>query len=426
MDTPAIKQLLDIIEQQLDWGDATTWQSKDFEKLNLLIFEKTKVSLSASTLRRLWGRVEYHHLPSGTTLDTLACFAGFENWRSFTRQQKPTAISANERTNIGPPPPKQKNSWGLKAALIIITVAATTLIAMYIRKEPAQVAANAYTFSFKPVTRDIPNSVIFSYDAKAAPTDSVFIQQSWDPQTRTLVDKSQHQHTSVYYRPGSYHAKLVVNNQIVKERPLLIATNGWLGLIAHKPIPVYLNNNEFITRDIINLPVSTILKKNIELEPQPPIVEFYNVGNFEPVPLKDFSFSVEVKSGYYEGAATCRFMEVGLITNKVPVVIPLSASGCVSELNLLDGQQMISGKKTDLSGFGTRLSDWIRVRCRSTANKIQYYVNDKLAYESVMPDAKISIVGLGYYFQGTGSVRNVELKRGDKVVFQAFLTQKTP
>ena len=150
------------------------------------------------------------------------------------------------------------------------------------------------------------------------------------------------------------------------------------------------------------------------------------MGNFEPVPLKDFSFSVEVKSGYYEGSATCRFMEVGLITNKVPVVIPLSASGCVSELNLLDGQHMISGKKTDLSGFGTGLSDWIRVRCRNTANKIQYYVNDKLAYESVMPNAKISIVGLGYYFQGTGSVRNVELKRGDKVVFQAFLTQKTP
>src|ERR1700761_2850986 len=82
-----LKRLLLIIEQQLDWGEPAGWQSKDFEILNQLIFEKTKISLSASTLRRIWGRVEYNHLPSGTTLDTLARFAGFESWRIFSRQK---------------------------------------------------------------------------------------------------------------------------------------------------------------------------------------------------------------------------------------------------------------------------------------------------------------------------------------------------
>lgn len=419
MDLSAIKQLLKIIEQQLDWGDAAAWQSKDFENLNLLILTKTKVSLSASTLRRVWGRVEYNHLPSTTTLDTLAQFAGFENWRIFTRQHEPQEIPVKDSPNI-PAPSKEKTSWRLKTTLIIIAVIATTLIAMYIKKEPAPVAPGSYTFSYKPVTRDIPNSVIFSYNAKASPTDSIFIQQSWDPQTRTLVDKNLHQHTSVYYRPGSYHAKLVVNKQIVKELPLLISTNGWLGLIAHRPMPVYLNKSEYINQDVMGLPVSTILKKNIELEPQPPMVEFYNVGNFEPVPLNDFSFSVELKNGYYEGAATCRFMEVALITNQVPVIIPLSAKGCVSELNLLDGQNMVSGKKTDFSGFGTDQSTWVKITCRSTSSKIQYYVNDKLAYESAMPAKKMKIVGMGYYFQGTGSVKKIELRSGNKVAFQVF------
>jgi hypothetical protein len=419
MDLSAIKQLLKIIEQQLDWGGAEGWQSKDFENLNLLILAKTKVSLSASTLRRVWGRVEYNHLPSTTTLDTLAQFAGFENWRTFTRQHKPAEIPVKDSPNI-PAPTKEKTSWRLKAALIIIAIIATTLIAMYIKKEPAPIAPGSYTFSYKPVTRDIPNSVIFSYDAKAFPTDSIFIQQSWDPQTRTLVDKNLHQHTSVYYRPGSYHAKLVVNKQIVKELPLLIATNGWLGLIAHRPMPVYLNKSEYINQNAMGLPVSTILKKNIELEPQPPMVEFYNVGNFEPVPLNDFSFSVELKNGYYEGAATCRFMNIALITDQVPVIIPLSAKGCVSELNLLDGQNMVSGKKTDFSGFGTDQSTWVKVTCRSTSSKIQYYVDDKLAYESAMPAKKMKIVGMGYSFQGTGSVKKIELRSANKIVFQAF------
>jgi hypothetical protein len=419
MNTSTIEQLLKIIEQRLDWGEADTWQSKDFENLNLLIFEKTKISLSASTLRRIWGRVEYHHLPSTTTLDTLARFAGFESWRAFARQQKPSEAPSNNTSNL-PEQIKQKSTWRLKVVLILIAIIATTLIAMYMKKEPIPVVAGAYTFSYKPVARDIPNSVIFSYNAKTSPTDSVFIQQSWDPRTRTLVDKNQHQHTSVYYRPGSYHAKLVVNNQIVKELPLLIATNGWLGLIAHQPIPVYLNRSEYINQDMISLPVATILKKNIELEPQPPMVEFYNVGNFEPVSLTDFSFSVEVKNGYYEGAATCRFMEIALITDGVPVIIPLSAKGCVSDLNLLDGNNMVSGKKTDLSGFGTDLSAWVKVTCHSTASKIQYYVNDNLAYESALPHKKLNIVGLGYSFQGTGSVKKIELRQADKVIFQSF------
>ncbi|MDN5284305.1 MAG: hypothetical protein JWR38_579 [Mucilaginibacter sp.] len=418
MNNSAIEQLLKIIEQQLDWGEAGTWQSKDFENLNLLIFDKTKISLSASTLRRIWGRVAYHHLPSPTTLDTLARFAGFENWRAFTRQQKPIEAPLNNTDNT-PEQIKQKPTWRLKIALIIIAIIATTLIAMYMKKEPATVVG-AYAFSYKPVTRDIPNSVIFSYNATTSPTDSVFIQQSWDPQTRTLVDKNLNRHTSVYYRPGSYHAKLLVNKQIVKELPLLIATNGWLGLIAHQPIPVYLNRTEYINQDMMSLPLATILKKNIELEPQPPMVEFYNVGNFEPVPLNDFSFSVEVKNGYYEGAATCRFMEISLITDGVPVIIPLSAKGCVSDLNLLDGANMVSGKKTDLSGFGTDLGEWVKVTCRNTSSKIQYYVNDKLAYESALPHKKLNIVGLGYYFQGTGSVKKIELRRADKVVFQSF------
>src|SRR6201994_5021754 len=93
MNEADLKQLLMIIEQQLDWGDSATWQSKDFEILNQLILEKTKVSLSASTLRRIWGRVEYNHLPSGTTLDTLAQFAGFESWRVFSRQKPEVEIA---------------------------------------------------------------------------------------------------------------------------------------------------------------------------------------------------------------------------------------------------------------------------------------------------------------------------------------------
>ncbi|HJP63390.1 MAG TPA: hypothetical protein VJ844_08100 [Mucilaginibacter sp.] len=415
MESSAVKQLLSIIEQQLDWGESSRWQGKDFELLNELILEKTKVSLSASTLRRLWGRVEYNHLPSGTTLDTLARFAGFENWRIFTRRAAPTPITT-------PPAAikvqKNKGIWR-SAALLITATAMIGLVAMYVRK-PGPVVKGAFSFSSRPVTRGIPNSVIFDYDAKVSPSDSVFIQQSWDPTTRSVVDKERHTFTSVYYRPGFYHAKLLVNNKIVKEHTLMIPTDGWLGLIANQPIPVYLDNQEFISNDMMSVAPAIITKKNIALGPQPPRVEFYNVGNFDPIPLKDFSFSVEIKNDFRDGAAACEFINITLFTDNSPVIIPLSAKGCISDLALLNGRYFESGKDHDLSGFGSDLSQWVKVDCRSTKDKIQYYVNDKLVYQTQLPPYDENIVGMGYSFQGTGSVKNITLKQGDKMIFKAY------
>jgi len=86
--SPEIKKLLGIIEEKLGWGESKAWQSRDFENLNQRILDETGVSLSASTLRRIWGKVEYKHLPSITTMDTLAKFAGYESWRTFQKQNR--------------------------------------------------------------------------------------------------------------------------------------------------------------------------------------------------------------------------------------------------------------------------------------------------------------------------------------------------
>ena len=419
MSASELKRLLAIIEQQLDWDDPSSWQSKDFEILNELILEKTKVSLSASTLRRIWGRVEYNHLPSATTLDTLARFAGFESWRTFTKQSRPVVAPIIEEVKQVEVLHQKKSGWLFKAALIVVGAVIVSLLGIYAKKTVAPPKGN-FLFNTRPVTRSIPNSVVFTYDVKTNPGDSVFIQQSWDPDTRVTIDKDRHQFTSIYYRPGFYHAKLGVNNKVVKERLLMIPTSGWLGLIAHQPIPVYLDSKEFMNNDGLQVSTSVISQKNIPLTPQPPSIEYYNVGNFAPVPLKDFSFSTNIKNDLHDGAAACQFTSIILFTDNTPVIVELSAKGCVSDLRLLNGGHFMSGKDNDLSGFGVDFSQWTKVACKSVGNKIQYYVNDKLAFESPRPLYNENIVGIGFTFQGTGSVKNIELKDGNKTSFKAF------
>src|SRR5258708_7485501 len=279
-----LDKLLKLIEKQLGWGSSLDWQSKDFEQLGELVFEKTKISLSPSTLKRIWGRVEYHHLPSMTTLDTLAKFAGFENWRTF---------------NINDPEKE-------------------------IDHAPAEVitakSANRYKINIKAA--------------------------------------------------GFITAFLVVNHQVGKEHSLMIPTNGWLGLIENKPIPVYLENKDFVTDTLMHLPARLISSKNIPLGPQPPVIQFFNVGNFKPVSIKGFSFSCSVNNEYHAGAAACAFAEVFLITDAAPIKLPLVIKGCASELELISVDKYVSGKTADLSGFGTDMLQWVSLSLKKNNHKI--------------------------------------------------------
>lgn len=413
-----------LIEQKLGWGAGSTWTSADFDNLQEQLLEATGVSLSASTLRRLWGRAEYQHLPSVTTLNTLARFAGHVDWRQFVQAHAPVAAQTSEASPphpavpLLPKPTRQPSRWQQLGWLAGLLLVGLFLSLLAFRQRPHRPLAGQYRFSSRPVTRTIPNSVIFTYDASAAPTDSVYIQQSWDPARRKRVPKSGTTHTAIYYEPGFYQAQLVVDGQVVQHHPLLVPTQGWLGAILTSPVPTYVRQPDFVAAHELRLPVAAIQQQHVALQPQAPLVQYYNVGNFAPVPVADFTFSSDLRNEY--GAGACQLSWITLVTTGEPITIPLSVKGCVSELTLLDGKRSVSGKTTDLSAFGVDFTTWVHVVCRGNGDSIRYYVNDRLAYTSPMLTQKEAIVGLIFGFRGTGAVKSIALQAAGKEVFHAF------
>ena len=59
----------------------------DFDLLHEKVFERTRVMISSSTLKRFWGYMQSDHSPSIQTLDTLAKFCGYTDFGAFG--QKP-------------------------------------------------------------------------------------------------------------------------------------------------------------------------------------------------------------------------------------------------------------------------------------------------------------------------------------------------
>lgn len=410
------------IENKLGWGDAESWSNQDFENLSDIIRDATGITLSTSTLKRIWGKVKYDSVPAITTLNTLAQFIGYDNWRSFKQSssaepiipQKEGAVIPNQPSPaiIEEAEPKTKQYvwfWLGLGAIIFIGI-----LGFYFagKKVPAPTPMDVSKYEFtskKVITEGVPNSVIFDYDASASPTDSVFIQQSWDKMRREAVSKNQHQHTSIYFYPGIFRAKLVIGDQVVKQHDLMITTKGWLPMVIQHPIPVYFDQKDADSNDGWGLSPDKLKEKNISLQPQPPTVLYSNVGNWGDIKTDHFRFEAELKNDYKEGSAACQYAQIFLLGQETFIAIPLCNKGCISDLSVRFLNKTISGKEKDLSALGVDFSKWVKLVCEVQNQQARIYVNDNLAFEMPVTSEPVNIVGVNIAFQGTGRMKNVKL-----------------
>jgi hypothetical protein len=407
-----------MIQKQLGWEDSTSWANSDFIKLSDVIHERTSVRLSAATLKRLWGKVRYENKPTITTLNTLAQYIGYADWRALKQSliangewmEKGVELE-NETESVSTSVKIKTDRWhyrkSIRMGVIVGLLVFVTLIITGIASSVDEKSKN-YSFSSKKIVSEgVPNSVVFDYDASTATVDSVIIQQSWDERLRTKVSKRDHQHTSIYYTPGFFQAKLVVNNEIVREHNLWITSKGWMALVKQNPIPVYFEKPDFIRDGMLSLPVSKLVEKNIPFQPETPWTSYYNVKDFGDIKTDDFQFSTKVRSDFNQGSGICQRIQILLLTDGNVIIIPLSIKGCISDLDLVFGDE-ISGKKKDLSSFGANVSDWVNVRCE-VKNKIgKIFINDTIAFQNTYNSSE-KIVGMIFRFEGSGSVEDVSL-----------------
>lgn len=412
-DDALLEQCKILIETKTGWGHSSTWTHRDFVELGENIYAETRVSLSASTLKRIWGRVRYESVPHPATLDALAHFAGFEHWRAlkihFMAEQ---AVTLPLETPQGTAPtmlqPSLKGNWARSRQIIIggLFLLSALFLTQWVLRSPEAVPPAAFSFSSRPVTTGVPNSVVFTYDATAAkPGDSIFIQQSWDKRKRIAVSREGREHTAIYYYPGFYKAKLVVNDNVVSEQDIFIPTDGWLALIERKPTPLYLNKAVFDKGEVQHVAPETVAAHQMPLQPETPTVNFFDVRDFKGLQSDNFFFETEIRNDYDEGSAVCQFSEIILLFEHDVWALPFSAPGCVAELELHLGRRDYKATYADLSGFGSNLRQWTRVRCEARGRQITVTVNGKQAYTATSEAPVVKIIGVRYRFEGGGAVR---------------------
>lgn len=425
-----------LIETQLNWGSSEGWVNEDFENLSDDIEEKTQVRLSVSTLKRIWGKVQYNSQPTAATLNALAKFAGFENWRAFQQKIKPQeqpaemAVappvteyipSSNIVQHVTQHPPKKFRIKRLLVAASVVAVVIVSLSLVSVFKPAKNTAAvnAAAQFALRKTSDGLPNSVVFDYNASAFHTDSVYLQQDWDASRREKLPPNGRQVTSIYYYPGYFNAKLVVDGQVKKESPVFIQTRGWQGIIEQQqPMPVYLSANEIKLNGAIGITAEKLTQKTGSPVFNHTFVHFANVRPLSGTSSADFTLESTVRNSSTVEQSLCRKVYISLVCTHGTFFFPLCDKGCIADVNIMAGKNFIAGKTHDLSAFGCDMKQFQQFACTVHNKRLQVTLNGKLIFDIEQPSTAGEIVGIHYTFEGAGEVKDVKLASAGKTVYQ--------
>jgi hypothetical protein len=408
----ATARLIQQIEEKIGWGSSVQWNTRDYEELSERIYNRTKTRLSVATLKRLFGKVKYESKPSISTLDTLAKFEGYTDFRSYEKSN-PSTTASHEVND-----PISKTKFFLKGVIMCLPLVAL-IIYLFLRTTNNTIKPidRTYHFSSKPmVEMGLPNSVIFEYDVRDAHVkDSIFIQQSWDERLRKRVSRDEHFHTSIYYYPGYFDAKLIVNEEIVAEHPIFIKTDGWSAIIEQEPIPVYLPLKTVQKEEGLFITQEHFKEANIPLQPILPWVQFSYYSDFDDVNSSDAVIKTIFKNDYRDGSGVCQNTELRIQFKGAALVIPFSTKNCVGKLNFRDGK----GNLLDPTSLGCDFSTWVTVTTALKENRATIIINDHQPILLDLPLKHNPILGVSLRFQGTGSISYASItNHAGKVFFE--------
>jgi hypothetical protein len=396
-----IQQCLLQIEEKLDWGKADQWHNDVFIELSEKIQQETSVLLSPTTLKRVWGRVNYKSAPSISTLNALSVFAGYHNWRDFKNKasvKQPSWFERKIHPNLGTIIP---------AAVIMSLIFISVYSMVGVSAVAKEYDFSKVQFSSRPITSGLPNSVVFDIDLDQVVSDSIYIQQFWDETKTIKLTPSQKQATGIYYFPGYFRSKLLVDGQIIREHDLFIPSEGWAATIDYEPVPKYFSKSQFINEGLF---FSESTLEEIKKNERPVQSSFHFIKDYKGV-SGDFlkittSFHSEIKDKW----AVCQSLKFVILGTEGAIIIPFSQLGCVSDLGLLLNDVFLSGKKNDLSAFGVDLSKTTDLTILNDNKNVSVSVNGTVIYRGAYTQSIGQFVGIRYRFLGAGNVHSIYIE----------------
>lgn len=414
-DQAAVKDLLRQIESRWNRGAAADWNDRDFARLSEDIWQQTGYSISISTLKRTWGRVKSNSRPSAATLDVLAQFAGYEDYRDFQRRSDHPAATAAifPKDTVRIPavaviPPRHRQGLVWLLALIALPLLGYLI---YSFSKPLPVDYSGVRFSLDRVTIGTPNTVLFHYDLGDTPYNKLELQQSWDERKRQLLTSDSGLVTTTYYEPGYFNAKLVVDGEIIRSRHLYVPTDGFQLYLSgqDRQHPVYLADSLLQSSHTGALRVDPIIKTRLD-ELTDGRLHLDHLADAPVINGDNFVLRARFRLTEARAEAICSRIWCTVVGTEEVYHLQFGLPGCIGELNHYLNGIRVRGRQNDQSAFGINVGEWVDLRLVSQKGELQIFINDTLAIEQAIPTGIGRLGGVRFVFEGLPEIEVLEME----------------
>jgi hypothetical protein len=358
-------------------------------------------------------------------LDTLSRFLNYRDWYHFKTQN-----IIESKNNISPVPRKAMRSFKLNQKVSVYTALALILIVtgiILLAKRFSPINPKDVVFELKKnLSCGLPNTVVFHYDISKTGFTKAFIQQDWDASKRVKVLAANNYYSCIFYYPGYYNARILVDNLIIKTIPLLINTDGWLSLVRterRQEKPVYIDKK---TLENQNLHISPEHIKTLGIDiTKDYFVNFYNFHDFGNINCDSFTLVSEIRNNMNEGGSSCQYSEIVVEFENGCLLTPFSNIGCTSILNVNYGDKYLKGSENDFSALGINLFDWRSIKIQVINKHVSVYVEGIKVFDLAFNASMGKLIGIHYLFNGCGSVRQTELfDQNSNLVYSDYFGNK--
>lgn len=373
----------------------------DFEKLSDEIFECTKTLVSISTLKRIW-KEDYQGSPNISTLDALAQYLGYSNWRGYCNK---CHLNDNPKTSLFSKFNK-KTLWYL---LIILLVLILVVIIKYMKSNKnikSEYSTVEFTFAEFDSTQ-IPVYAVFKYNLKGIRCDSATIRPLGNHMDEFVISTDDTIATYTYNRPWNYFPTLTIDGKSVRTLKTNFVSSVWKAGLSNLKKEFYIqyyDNPEIYSGgrlhftpmilDKINFPISEIDYVTYDL-----FKRFNNIYG------DSLSFEARIKNKVLTRERHAGAVNVALCFNDSYILIPLSMDKSpYTSLSMNFFDRSISGKNHDLSFLYNDLEVWNTVKFKTADKQFDLYINDSLVYSDTYKMEPGRLVGIMFDFKGLGEV----------------------
>jgi len=394
---PDLVEIVKSCELKFNRGDSAQWKNIDFSDLSREVQKSTKVNISTSTLKRIFGKVAVDHfyVPQQATIEALQKYADIKDQPETLRGDPLLAQK-----------PSKKDRLIVTISIIIAFGIITSLCWFYLIRTdvPARII-------LKETEGSLPATAFFELQVPAQ-KDSLFLSFG-DKSKLLLLKPNDKKKMHTYLLPGVFNADIRTGHKKLASTTVYVRSDKWIGLGFRDDNVLSSNYYEFPATKTGSDSLFHISNKQLaHVGLDTTNVFNTRLCNFSPFnqSADDFVLDATFRNSTPENGVYCggtQFQVTGLDNL---IRFKVVNSGCSLYARAALSEQRLNGSKINLSTLVTDLRKWNTVKLVNRHKQVTLYLNGKQVYTGTYKKTLGEVRGVFLEFDGNGYVKNLDLR----------------